>query len=161
MNLFAHFTAVVEAALHRLADDGVIPKDADLSRVTVEAPRDAAHGDITTNAAMVLAKPAGKPPRELAEKLSLVLGDDADIETTDVAGPGFINIRLAASFWPKLAQAAFNLGEEYGRSQMGAGEKVNVEYVSANPTDLCMSAIAAEPSSAMRWPTFCRRPAMK
>lgn len=134
MNLFAHFAAVVETALKRLADDGVIPADADLSRVTVEAPRDPAHGDITTNAAMVLAKPAGKPPRELAEKLSLILGEDADIETTDVAGPGFINFRLAASFWPKLAEAAFNLGEDYGRSQMGAGEKVNVEYVSANPT---------------------------
>ncbi|NNE21149.1 MAG: arginine--tRNA ligase [Rhizobiales bacterium] len=134
MNLFAHFAGVVETALGRLADDGVIAKDADLSRVTVEAPRDPAHGDITTNAAMVLAKPAGKPPREVAEKLSLVLADDPDIETTVVAGPGFINIRLAAAFWPKLAAAAFSLGEDYGRSQMGAGEKVNVEYVSANPT---------------------------
>ena len=134
MNLFAHFAAVVEAAIDQLASAGALPAELDKSRLTVEAPRDLAHGDITTNAAMVLAKPAGLKPRDLAEKLAELLLADQDIETADVAGPGFINMRLATSFWPKLAAAAYVLGEDYGRSRMGAGEKVNVEYVSANPT---------------------------
>ncbi len=134
MNLFAHFEKVVEVALGRLATTGVIPQGTDFSRITVESPRDPAHGDVTTNAAMVLAKPAGKPPRELAEKLSVLLAQDSDVKTAEVAGPGFINMQLAAAFWPKLAESAFALGENYGRGQSGAGEQVNVEYVSANPT---------------------------
>ncbi len=134
MNLFAHFKAVVEAALGELVKTNVLPKDADFSRIAVESPRDAAHGDITTNAAMVLAKPAGQTPRQLAEMITDLLQQDDEIEAAEVAGPGFINLRLASSFWPKLAAEAFKLGDDYGRSQTGGGERVNVEYVSANPT---------------------------
>ena len=134
MNLYAHFAGVVDAALDQLAANGVIPEGLDRSRITIETPRDAAHGDITTNAAMVLAKPTGQPPRELADILAKLLLVNEDIETAEIAGPGFINMRFAAAFWPKLAASAYALGENYGRSELGGGEKVNVEYVSANPT---------------------------
>jgi len=121
-------------ALKTLAGRGVLPQDTNLSRITVEAPRDPAHGDVTTNAAMVLAKPAGRKPRDLAEEIAALLREDADIESVDIAGPGFINMRLSAAFWPRLMDAVLELGEAYGRSDLGRGLKVNVEYVSANPT---------------------------
>lgn len=134
MNLFAHFQHVVRTELQALSLGGQLPADLDVSRVTVEPPRDAAHGDLATNAAMVLAKSAGQPPRAIAQLLAGRLASDPDIESTDVAGPGFINIRLKASFWPKLLASALALEASYGCSQTGAGKKVNVEYVSANPT---------------------------
>ncbi len=134
MNLFAHFNDVVDAALDRLTDDGQLPDGLDRSRVTVEAPRDAGHGDVTTNAAMVLAKPAGKKPRDIAGALAEALSGDGDVESSEVAGPGFINLRLADTFWPKLARAAYEAAETFGRSELGAGQRVNVEFVSANPT---------------------------
>lgn len=134
MNLFAHFQHNVRAAIDALAQDGRLPKSLDLSRVMVEPPRDAAHGDLATNAAMVLAKPAGMQPRAIAQLVAERLGADPDIQSTDIAGPGFINIRLKASFWPKFLDAALAMGDQYGRSDLGGGEKVNVEYVSANPT---------------------------
>src|SRR5262245_28951669 len=134
MNLFAHFQHVVRNALEALSHAGKLPAGLDISRVTVEPPRDAAHGDLATNAAMVLAKSAGQPPRAIAHLIAERLAADPDIQSADIAGPGFINIRLKATFWPKLLASASALGADYGRSQMGAGEKVNVEYVSANPT---------------------------
>ncbi len=134
MNIFHHIREKVEKALKTLAGRGVLPQDTDLSRITVEAPRDPAHGDVTTNAAMVLAKPAGRKPRDLAEEIAALLREDADIENVDIAGPGFINMRLSAAFWPRLMDAVLELGEAYGRSDLGKGLKVNVEYVSANPT---------------------------
>jgi len=134
MNLFAHFERVVADALAALTAEGEIPEGLDLSRVTVEPPRDAAHGDVATNAAMVLAKPAGMAPRVLAQKLAGRLASNADIQSTEVAGPGFINLTLKPSFWPKVLLSALDLGEAYGRSSMGRERKVNVEYVSANPT---------------------------
>src|SRR5689334_17027063 len=134
MNLFAHFQRVVRAELEALSKGGQLPADLDVSRVTVEPPRDAAHGDLATNAAMVLAKPAGQPPRAVAQLLAARLAADPDVQSADIAGPGFINIKLKASFWPKLIASALSLGADYGRSEMGAGKKVNVEYVSANPT---------------------------
>jgi arginyl-tRNA synthetase len=134
MNLFAHFQNVVRAELEALSQGGQLPAGLDVSRVTVEPPRDASHGDLATNAAMVLAKSAGRPPRAIAQLLADRLAADPDIQSTDVAGPGFINIRLKASFWPRLLASAMALGANYGRSEMGEGKKVNVEYVSANPT---------------------------
>ena len=134
MNIFHHIREKVEKALKTLADRGILPQDTDLSRITVEAPRDPAHGDVTTNAAMVLAKPAGSKPRDLAEEIAVLLREDPDIESVDIAGPGFINMRLSAAFWPRLMDAVLELGEAYGRSDLGRGLKVNVEYVSANPT---------------------------
>jgi arginyl-tRNA synthetase len=113
---------------------GELPPNLDLSRVTAEPPRDAAHGDVTTNAAMVVAKAAGKAPRVLAETLAKQLVQLPDVLSADVAGPGFINLRLRETFWPKILNAILEKGDDYGRSELGKGIKTNVEYVSANPT---------------------------
>jgi arginyl-tRNA synthetase len=134
MNLFAHFHAVVLEELVGLARAGAIPAGLDFSRVSVEPPRERTHGDVATNAAMVLAKHAGQPPRDLARKIADRLRQHADIEGAEVAGPGFINMTLKASFWPKVLAAVLDEGEAYGRSTVGRGIKANVEYVSANPT---------------------------
>jgi arginyl-tRNA synthetase len=118
----------------RGATAGVLSADVDQSRVTVEPPRDPAHGDIATNAAMVLAKDAGKKPRELAEAIAEKLRADAEVEKVDVAGPGFINIKLKPVAWIAALRGAVHLGAQYGVSDVGGGTPVNVEYVSANPT---------------------------
>jgi arginyl-tRNA synthetase len=102
-------------------------------RLAVEPPRDPAHGDISTNAAMVLAKPLGMNPRALADMIAAQFADDADVAETSVAGPGFLNFRLTAAFWRRLARRS-SARADYGRSTLGADRKVNVEYVSANPT---------------------------
>ena len=134
MNLFAHFTAVIHAALHELAAAGTLPVGLNLANVTVEPPRDASHGDLATNAAMVLAKPAGLPPREIATHLALALARRAEIASAEVAGPGFINLKLADSVWHDQIRAITAAGADYGRSTVGQGKRINVEYVSANPT---------------------------
>src|SRR5579864_75976 len=108
--------------------------NADLSRVVVEPPRDPSHGDMATNAAMVLAKDAGKKPRELAEKIAEKLRADDLITKVDVAGPGFINLSLKPRVWGEELRVVLAAGKDYGKSNIGRGEKVNVEYVSANPT---------------------------
>jgi arginyl-tRNA synthetase len=117
-----------------LSASAVVVPGLDLSRVTVEQPRDASHGDIATNAAMVLAKDAGKKPRELAEAIAERLRADGPVEKVDVAGPGFINIKLKPAAWIDALRGAVQLGRQYGASNIGKGEAVNVEYVSANPT---------------------------
>jgi arginyl-tRNA synthetase len=117
-----------------LAAEGGWPVDMDLSRVVVEPPRDAAHGDMATNAAMVLAKEARAKPRDLAEQIAGRLRMDDLIASVDVAGPGFINLTLKASAWSDALRTVLREGASYGRSAIGAAEKVNVEYVSANPT---------------------------
>ncbi len=134
MNIFAHFQKVVLQELAALQASGELAQGLDLSRVTVEPPRDLAHGDLATNAAMVLAKAAGQSPRVLAEKLASRLAANSELQLTDVAGPGFINMRLKPAFWPRVVEAVLQLGEKYGQSDVGAGIKANVEYVSANPT---------------------------
>ncbi len=108
--------------------------DLDLSRISVEPPRDASHGDIATNAAMVLSKAVGQNPRELATAIADALKSDKDVATVDVAGPGFINLRLKDTYWQRELAAMLNEGTDFGRSKLGTGTKVNVEYVSANPT---------------------------
>ena len=113
---------------------GELPPNLDLSRVTAEPPRDAAHGDVSTNAAMVIAKAAGVAPKVLAGALAKRLTKQADVLAADVAGPGFINLRLKETFWPKILDAILAEGESYGHSDLGKGIKTNVEYVSANPT---------------------------
>ncbi len=133
MNLFSYFLDILRGDLAALAKEAGLD-DPDLTRVTVEPPRDPAHGDIATNAAMVLAKSFGKPPRQLAEMIASRLRNHADIETVEVAGPGFINMRLKPAFWPRVLDSALRQGENYGRSTIGNGIKANVEYVSANPT---------------------------
>ncbi len=134
MNIFHDIREKVEKALNTLAGRGVLPEETDFSRIAVEAPRDPAHGDVTTNAAMVLARAAGRKPRDLAGEIADLLAGDPDIESVEIAGPGFINMRLSETFWPRLMDAVLELGEAYGRSDLGRGLKVNVEYVSANPT---------------------------
>ena len=134
MTLFADMRLAVIASLETLEAEGVIPAGLDMSNVAVEPPRDAAHGDMATNAAMVLAKPAGVKPREIAEALAARLMADPRIETAEVAGPGFLNLRLSVATWQGVIADVLAEGADYGRSDMGAGQKVNVEYVSANPT---------------------------
>lgn len=134
MNVFTHFRGVIDGLLADLADKGDLPADLDTKNIAVEPPRDASHGDIATNAALVLAKQARRKPRDIADMLAPFLGDLAEVSVVDIAGPGFINLRLAASFWQGQVKTILEAGTEYGASQMGAGEKVNVEYVSANPT---------------------------
>ncbi len=134
MNPFSHIKTIVDDALLRLADDGVLPAGLDASRVVVEPPRDPAHGDVTTNAAMVLAKPAGKAPRDIAASLCSVLAEHADVASADIAGPGFVNLRISKTFWPGFMRSVLSAGEKFAQSTLGQGRKVNVEYVSANPT---------------------------
>jgi arginyl-tRNA synthetase len=112
----------------------VLGPGADLSRIVVEPPRDPTHGDMATNAAMVLAKEAGKKPRELAESIAANLRGDAKVASVDIAGPGFINLTLKPNVWVEELCLVLAAGSDYGRSEIGRGEKVNVEYVSANPT---------------------------
>jgi len=133
-NIFATILDKVRAANSALAAAGVLPAGIDQSRVVVEPPRDAAHGDMATNAAMVLAKDAGRKPRELADAISARLRADDLIDKVDVAGPGFINLTLKPAAWVDELRTVLRAGKEYGRSAIGHGAKVNVEYVSANPT---------------------------
>lgn len=132
--LYARFAAHIDAALDALEADGVLTAGVDRRNVTVEPPRDASHGDLATNAAMVLAKPAGMNPRALAEALSAKLSALDEVAGVDVAGPGFINMKLTEDAWRSEVQLIADRGETYGRSTIGAGKTVNVEYVSANPT---------------------------
>ena len=124
----------MRAANEALAADGELPTDIDQSRVVVEPPRDAAHGDMATNAAMVLAKDAGRKPRELAEAIAAKLRNDALLDKVEVAGPGFINITLKSAAWFEALRTVLRAGADYGRVDAGQGTAVNVEYVSANPT---------------------------
>jgi arginyl-tRNA synthetase len=133
-HLFANVLARVHAVCGAIAAEGGWPADIDLSRVVVEPPRDAAHGDMATNAAMVLAKEAKAKPRDLAEAIAAKLRADDLIASVDVAGPGFINLTLKPSAWSDALRTVLREGGAYGKSPMGAAEKVNVEYVSANPT---------------------------
>jgi len=133
-NIFATVLSRVHAAVNSLAAEGALPGGLDLSRILVEPPREAAHGDMATNAAMVLAKPAGKKPRELAEAIAGKLRDEPLIAEVGVAGPGFINLTLTRAAWIDELRAALATGSDYGRGDIGRGEPVNIEYVSANPT---------------------------
>jgi len=134
MNLFADIRALVVTELEALMAAGTLPTGLDLAAVAVEPPRDAGHGDMATNAAMVLAKPAGLQPRAIAEALAVRLLADPRVAAADVAGPGFLNLRLQPVAWQGLVRAILADGTGYGRSTLGKGRKVNVEFVSANPT---------------------------
>ena len=134
MNLFTDIRTLVLAELAAMVEAGQLPEGLAMENVAVEPPRDAAHGDMATNAAMVLAKPARMKPRDIAEALAVRLAQDARVDTAEVAGPGFLNLRLAGGVWAGLVEGVLGDPEGYGRSDMGAGQKVNVEYVSANPT---------------------------
>ncbi|EJT05976.1 arginine--tRNA ligase [Rhizobium sp. CCGE 510] len=134
MNLFTDFEARIKTALEQIDLVREKRSELDFGRIAVEPPRDASHGDVATNAAMVLAKPLGTNPRALADIIIAKLREDADVADVSVAGPGFINIRLAVGYWQRLLAAMIGASTDYGRSTLGEGRKVNVEYVSANPT---------------------------
>lgn len=134
MNLFSDIRSLVLSSLEILKDSGTLPESLNFSNVTVEPPRDSLHGDMSTNAAMVLAKPAGVNPRVIAETLAELLMLDERVVSADVAGPGFLNLRLTPEFWTSVIPVALAAGTNFGRSDIGEGLKVNVEYVSANPT---------------------------
>ena len=134
MNIYKHFTAIVRNMLQELAAAGGIPQGLDLARVIVEAPRDTTHGDLATNAAMVLSKAAGMKPRDLADLLLPRLTAHPEIVSAEIAGPGFINLRLSEDFWRDRLKDILIAGATYGESDEGNGRRVNVEYVSANPT---------------------------
>jgi arginyl-tRNA synthetase len=133
-NIFAEILERIRAANEALVGAGQLPAGIDQSRIAVEPPRDPAHGDMATNAAMVLAKDAGRKPRDLAELIAEKLRADTLIEKVEVAGPGFINLTLRPAAWMDALRTAVKLNQDYGRSDSGAGVSVNVEYVSANPT---------------------------
>jgi arginyl-tRNA synthetase len=131
MDIFADFAARVAAELKTLYPEA---SDELIARAVVEPPRDAGHGDLSSNAALVVAKPLGKNPREVATALAERFRADPDVESVEVAGPGFLNFRLDEPAWHRVLKSIDQLGDAYGKSDLGHGEKVNVEYVSANPT---------------------------
>ena len=134
MSLYAQYAALLDGVLDDLVADGTLPAELDRKNVTVEPPRDAAHGDLATNAAMVLAKAAGTNPRALAEAIKPKLEALPPVTSVEIAGPGFINLRLTPDAWRDELRTILGEGDAYGSSTIGANERVNVEYVSANPT---------------------------
>ncbi len=134
MNVFSDMRQTIFDALAALINQNVLPAGLETHNVVVEPSRDPAHGDMATNAALVLSRRANMPPRDIAHALADVLRDDVRIDTADVAGPGFINLRLSADAWRGVLGGILALGNAYGRSDWGNGRRVNVEYVSANPT---------------------------
>ncbi|QCO56824.1 arginine--tRNA ligase (plasmid) [Pseudorhodobacter turbinis] len=134
MNLFSDIRTLVISEIEAMMAAGDLPAGLELGAVAVEPPRDATHGDMATNAAMVLAKPAKLSPRVIAEKLAARLAADERIADVQVAGPGFLNLTLVPSVWAGLLTSALKSGDAFGRAAIGAGIKVNVEFVSANPT---------------------------
>ncbi|MBT5654033.1 MAG: arginine--tRNA ligase, partial [Alphaproteobacteria bacterium] len=134
MNLYHFFRDYIHHCLDALVMEGTLPEKLDYSRITVEPPKEKEHGDISTNAALVLAKLAKIPPRELAEHLKEKLATHEDVASLDIAGPGFINLTLTPKFWQDRLKDILNAGTSYGCSTIGKGQQVNVEYVSVNPT---------------------------
>lgn len=134
MNVYRHVEGRIAALLETLKAEGALPADLALPAVEVEAPRDPAHGDLATNAAMVLAKPARMKPRDIAELLKVKLAADPDIAKVEIAGPGFLNMTLVPRVWQRVVTAILAEGKAFGGGGTGSGETVNIEYVSANPT---------------------------
>jgi arginyl-tRNA synthetase len=133
-SIFGTVAGRIQSATTSLISSGYLPPSIDQSRITVEPPRDPAHGDMATNAAMVVAKDAGKKPREVAEKYVEALRGDDLLAKAEVAGPGFINLTLKPEAWTRALHEAVQLGSQYGKGDTGRGAPINVEYVSANPT---------------------------
>ena len=134
MDVFAHVEGLIRTALESMKADGELPAGIDFAGVEAEAPRDKGHGDVATNAALVLAKKAKMKPRDIAEKLKERIEANDEIEKAEVAGPGFLNLTFQPEFWQALVLSILGSGPDYGRANLGGGAKMNVEYVSANPT---------------------------
>jgi len=134
MNIFNEFEKEIKSVIAELGQAGTLPAGMDVTKLTVESPRDASHGDLATNAAMVLSKQAGMNPRQLADILQTAIGDIAGVENVEIAGPGFINILLDSTIYFDLLNQILDAKTNFGQSKIGANKPVNVEYVSANPT---------------------------
>ena len=134
MNVFSHLSEVIHKEIEEVCDAGALPAGIDLSAVQVEPPREAEHGDAACNAALVLAKQARRKPREIAEQLAERLRERVEIRSVEVAGPGFVNLRLTDDFWWARLAELLATGPGYGADDLGQGQRINVEYVSANPT---------------------------
>ncbi|MEL0304106.1 MAG: arginine--tRNA ligase, partial [Rhodobiaceae bacterium] len=134
MNIFSLFEAEFETIVASLQSAGSLAPNLDTGRVVFELPRDPSHGDLACNAAMVLAKQAGMKPRELADMLVPALAGIDGVTAVEIAGPGFLNLRVEPGLWAREIDAIIAAGTDYGRNDSGAGMPVNVEYVSANPT---------------------------
>lgn len=134
MNFFHTFQREIVKVLENLVKKGLLPPDLDFEKITTESPRDPSHGDISTNAAMILAKPTGKNPRQLGDLIANELKSLSFVKDVSVAGPGFINLTLVPEFWYQQLTIILYKKENYGSSTLGLGQKINLEYVSANPT---------------------------
>ena len=134
MNVFSYILDIIQTEFEHMAAAGTVPAGLDLARVTVEPPREAAHGDVATNAAMVVAGAAGMKPRDLGAALAARLADHPEVTSAQVAGPGFVNLTLSPGFWQARVAEILRAGTAYGDCDTGAGRAVNVEYVSVNPT---------------------------
>ena len=134
MNVFHHIKSIVEKSLQAMGETGMVPAGLDATRISVDPPRDPAHGDLSTNAAMVLAKDAGMKPRDLAQPIAGALAAHPDVASAEIAGPGFINLRLKETFWRARLPEILHAGAAYGDGDAGKGAAIDVEYVSANPT---------------------------
>lgn len=134
MNIFNEFKHKIQAIVEEMSNASTLPAGLDISAVTVEPPRDATHGDLASNVALVLARQAGAKPRDIADAIGERLKANPEVEAVEIAGPGFINLRLNDSFWHDRLGEVLVAGAGYGQSDLGAGRKVNVEYVSVNPT---------------------------
>jgi arginyl-tRNA synthetase len=134
MNVFSEFRGIVVEALNNLVEAGQLPAGLDYSRIACEPPKESSHGDVAINAAMVLAKPAGMNPRALADLLEKQLLKNSYVAACDIAGPGFVNLTLTDTFWQTQLQKIIKAQKHYGDSKLGQNKKVNVEYVSTNPT---------------------------
>ena len=134
MNIFTILKTQIKTTIQNLFDEGKISVLPNMERITAEPPRDASHGDVATNVAMVCAGQVGLKPRDFASLVALELEALPSIESVEVAGPGFINLKLSNAFWYEQLQKILKEKENYGSSNMGAGEKINIEFCSANPT---------------------------
>ena len=134
MNVFKYLDGIIKREIDALSAAGELPSGLDMSAATVEQPRDSSHGDAAANTAMVLAGQAHRPPREVADLLTVRLKTHPEIVEIEIAGPGFVNLRLSDGFWQACLRDVLEAGPEYGASDLGAGQAVNVEYVSATPT---------------------------
>ena len=152
MTIFAAFEAEFQAIIDRLATAGSIAENLDTSRVVFELPRDASHGDLATNAAMVLARQAEKPPRDLAKLFAAELERIAGVDAVEIAGPGFINLRIRPNLWADEIGTILDAGTDYGKSALGADAPVNIEFVSANPTGPLHAAHARGAVIGDYWP---------
>ena len=153
MNIYSKFKGDINVIVDELSADGALPEGLDTAAVTVEPPRDASHGDLASNVALALARQAKRKPREIAELIAQRLADHAAVESVEVAGPGFINLRLSDGFWRDRLADILAAGKDYGAPQIGPGEAVNVEYVSVNPPAAAPLRLAPGAGFGdVRWP---------